>query len=255
MALPLAIQTTVERQGQVVRRAGLAAAISSPARLSRHTGIEEAAALAERLERLLKNRLAELSDRPVGSAVELIGDIGGLFPGESELVANSGPNRLKEFSAGRCCARRALAALGLQPVSIPMGPLHEPVWPLGCSGSITHDGRFAAALACRSGAGHRSISLDLVDFTDPDAFAEIADTIRHSAEPRRSDPRGIARLFSAKEAAIKIVSPAVGDFVDFQQIRATQTDFGLRLVAEDIVVDVRSYELGSLIVSLGSVLR
>jgi 4'-phosphopantetheinyl transferase EntD len=256
MALPLAIHT--ERQGQIVRRVTLArpaAAISPPPRLSRNPGVGEAAAQAERLERLLKTRLAELSDRSVGSAVELIGDIGGLFPGEDELVANAGPSRLKEFRAGRCCARRALAALGLQPVSIPMGPVHEPIWPLGCFGSISHDGRFAAALAYRSGAAHGSISLDLVDFADPHAFAGIADTILHPAEPRRSDPRGIARLFSAKEAAIKLVSPAVGDFVDFRQVRATETDFGFRLVGEGMAVDVRTYELDGLIVSLGSSLR
>jgi hypothetical protein len=254
MALPLASQDrSLERQAGARHTAPVRSAETRSPAVRIAFAADDADALAVRLERLLKRRLADLSDRRVGSAVELIGANGGLFPGEAELVVNAGAKRVDEFSAGRCCARRALAALGRQPVALPMGRWHEPVWPLGFAGSITHDGRFAAALAYPSAGGRARISLDLVDFTEPAAFAEIADAIRHPAEPAPSDARSIARLFSAKEAAIKIVSPAIADFIDFQDIRAAETGFGFRVEAEraGIAADVHMFELGDLIVSIG----
>jgi 4'-phosphopantetheinyl transferase EntD len=214
----------------------------------------QAKSLAVRLEQLLKQVLPELSDRPVASAVELIRDTGGLFPGEAALVARAVDKRKNEFSAGRRCARRALAALGCRPVPLLMGRLREPIWPVGFGGSITHDGRFAAALAYRSAAGGVSFSIDVIDLSDREAFAEIADTVRHRAEPRLCDGHAVARVFSAKEAAIKIISPALGDLIDFQHLEATETGRGFRVVAEDVrfAIDVRTFEVGDVIVSLGS---
>jgi 4'-phosphopantetheinyl transferase EntD len=258
MALSLEIQSPglVERRGNV--HGGVTAPRPhTPVRLVRdnspntvHT--EEAMSLAERLERTLKRALRELSERPATSAVELIGGIGGLFPGEAALLSGAGTARKDEFSAGRCCARRALAALGRQPVPLLMGPLGEPIWPLGFSGSISHDGRFAVALAYPSPTGRVRLSVDLIDPTDPDAFVGIADTICHPTEDRPSGWRAVARLFSAKEAAIKIISPAIGGLVDFRQLYAIQTDRGFSVMSKDVpfAIAVRTFDVGDLILSL-----
>jgi 4'-phosphopantetheinyl transferase EntD len=211
--------------------------------------------LIERLDRALKRALLELPERPVASALECIGTDGGLFPNEAALISGALDRRRKEFSAGRRCARRALASLGCRPEPLLTGSLREPIWPSGFSGSISHDGRFAAALAYSSVVGRVWLSIDLIDRPDPEVFIEIVDTIFHPAEPCRCsfDARAIARLFSAKEAAIKIISPYVGSLVDFRQLNATETELGFHVVAEDarIEISVRSFEVDDVIVSLG----
>ncbi|WP_394816075.1 4'-phosphopantetheinyl transferase family protein, partial [Clavibacter michiganensis] len=63
---------------------------------------------------------------------------GGLAGDESDAVATALPGRRAEFVTGRVLARRALAALGRRPGSIPVARDGAPVWPAGIVGSITH---------------------------------------------------------------------------------------------------------------------
>jgi len=73
-----------------------------------------------------------------------------LFPDERPAVEKAVPKRRAEFSAGRACARAALAALDASPGPVPRdnGDHGAPVWPKGFVGSITHcDGYRAAAVA------------------------------------------------------------------------------------------------------------
>jgi 4'-phosphopantetheinyl transferase EntD len=62
----------------------------------------------------------------------------GLFPEEITLVARATEKRRREFTAGRECARAALAGLGLAAVPILRGYRGAPQWPDGVVGSITH---------------------------------------------------------------------------------------------------------------------
>jgi 4'-phosphopantetheinyl transferase EntD len=208
----------------------------------------------ERLDETLTRTLLELTQRPVASAVALVGASGSLLPEEEAIVAGAVEKRRNEFSAGRSCARRALASFECRPGPLLMGRLREPIWPPGFSGSITHDGRFAAALAYRSPAGAVWLSIDLLDGAESEALIEISDAIRHPAEhfPHSGGPPAIARLFSAKEAAIKIISPAIGEFVDFSHIKAVERHRGFFIVADDarIEVVVRTFEVDEIIVSL-----
>ena len=61
-----------------------------------------------------------------------------LFPAEEAVVRTAGPRRRAEFTAGRACARAALAALGLPAAPVLAGRAGEPRWPAGVTGSITH---------------------------------------------------------------------------------------------------------------------
>jgi len=72
-----------------------------------------------------------------------------LYPEEAAAVARAVQRRRAEFTAGRACARAALAALGCPPGPIPRDTERgAPVWPAGVVGSITHcDGYRAAAVA------------------------------------------------------------------------------------------------------------
>jgi 4'-phosphopantetheinyl transferase EntD len=136
-----------------------------------------------------------------------------------------------------------------------MGRLHEPIWPEGFAGSISHDGRFAAALAYSSTSGRVWLSIDLIDQPDQEIYRGVADTILHPADALGStnDPLAMARLFSAKEAAIKIVSPYVGDFVDFRSVRAMRTNKGFHVTAPEVGLDIgiRAFEIDNIIVSVG----
>src|ERR1700733_6978483 len=72
----------------------------------------------------------------------------GLLPEEDVYVAGAARKRVREFTAGRNCARQALTGLGLKPCGIP-GAGRAPVFPLGISGSITHTDNYCAAAAVR----------------------------------------------------------------------------------------------------------
>jgi 4'-phosphopantetheinyl transferase EntD len=152
---------------------------------------------------------------------------------ERALMTRAVPARRREFAAGRRCAHAALAAVGALPGAIGRGPLGEPLWPAGFSGSITHGSRFAAAVAGPVLDG-MSYGVDLVDEVDPVAFAEAAPAILTEREARSLGTRPhaltVARVFSAKEAVIKLLSPRLGRVVGFPELET-------RPLGDDLVVD------------------
>ncbi|GAB3946415.1 hypothetical protein GCM10027614_39920 [Micromonospora vulcania] len=63
-------------------------------------------------------------------------------------------SRRRDFTAGRVCARRAMADLGLPASAVPAAADRAPVWPAGVVGAITHTTGYCAApprAATRSG--------------------------------------------------------------------------------------------------------
>jgi 4'-phosphopantetheinyl transferase EntD len=114
-------------------------------------------------------------------------------PGE-ELATNGrlhvhgmSTGRLKEFTAGRAVARRALALLR-EPANrgILIGTGGEPLWPGAISGSISHTATHAIALVARS-TRHTSVGVDLDDRRLIGAAAWIVD---HKQFVRVSRSRG-----------------------------------------------------------------
>lgn len=210
--------------------------------------------MIDELEAAIARLLLQFPGGPFGIAVETQGpSMHGLFPSEAEIVAMAVDRRRREFAAGRRCARRALAALDAPRTPILAGRFRQPLWPLGYSGSIAHDGRFAAAVAMHSPDSVFRIGIDLIDRRELDEFRGVLDSIRNPAEPWTDDPRAAARLFAAKEVAIKIVSPAVQDLIDFQ-------DFIVRSCGERVSavssrwphpIDIRFEEIDGVIVAVG----
>jgi len=85
---------------------------------------------------------------------------GPLYPEEEVSIRNAVRKRRREFAAGRNCARRALAFLGVQDCALPMGNDREVLWPEGIVGSISHcDDLCAVAVARRDFAA--GIGLDV----------------------------------------------------------------------------------------------
>ena len=154
---------------------------------------------------------------PVGPDYVLMGS-------ETAAMARAAKPRQLEFAAGRWCARQALVLAGGPPDAIAVGRLREPLWPPNFSGSVTHDNRLAAAAAYRLAPGELpSVGIDLIDTTDVGSFSSIASRVL-SADDRAAlgaqEPDGleVAKIFAAKEAAVKILSLRAGRFIEFSEI-------------------------------------
>lgn len=76
------------------------------------------------------------------------GAVDDLLRSERECVVRCVDRRIKEFAAGRACARACLAEFGLESTALPAGPDRMPIWPAGVAGSITHTGDYCLAVAC-----------------------------------------------------------------------------------------------------------
>ena len=148
-----------------------------------------------------------------------------LFPEELIHAAGMSPRRRREFSAGRSCARRALARLGWPDTSIPMGTRREPVWPPGVHGSIAHCAGFCAVVVAR-GEDALAIGIDAepVGSVKGALVAEIAsaeETGPTGSEDLPADKGTI--LFVTKEAAFKALFLLMHQELEFLDLRVDPT--------------------------------
>lgn len=150
------------------------------------------------------------------------------------MVAGAVAGRRKEFAAGRQCARAALRRVGCHATVIGRGRLGEPLWPAGFGGSITHGRVFAAAIAYRVPEHDLAWGVDLVDEPDRSVFQRVGRMILSAGEAGRLGIAGsersedaIATVFSAKEAASKILSPRLRRQVQLRDLEVTGSDCGL----------------------------
>jgi 4'-phosphopantetheinyl transferase EntD len=169
-----------------------------------------------------------------------------LFPIEQAAISNAVEKRRREFTTGRDCARRALAALNIAPAPILPGDRGAPQWPPGIVGSITHcDGYRAAAVAPASQL--RTIGLD----AEPDEALPrgVLKTISLPQEQARlRDLAAVAPgthwdrlLFSAKETTYKAWFPLAGTWLGFEEaditINPVDGTFRTRLLVAGPLID------------------
>lgn len=141
-----------------------------------------------------------------------------LFPEEAALLRGATEGRRREFATARHCARAALARLGIAAAPILRGAKHEPLWPEGVVGSITH---------CR---GYRAAAVALAkDIVTVGIDAEPAESLPHGVERRvlrdeerqwlAGAPLGVPWdrvIFSAKEAIYKAWFPVTRRWLGFE---------------------------------------
>jgi 4'-phosphopantetheinyl transferase EntD len=133
--------------------------------------------------------------------------------GASEQLATAGmqDSRRLEFLSGRLYARKALAALGREPIDIPIAIDRGPQWPEGVVGSITHtlgsSGGWASA-AVSYVATVSSLGIDMECSENLDARA--LDVVLTSTEraflmnvPPALRFREASLFWCAKEATLK----------------------------------------------------
>jgi 4'-phosphopantetheinyl transferase EntD len=142
---------------------------------------------------------------------------GVLLPEEAFALGQVSDKRRREFTAGRICARRALADLGHPPAPILPGPDRAPLWPHGVLGSITHcDGYCAAAVASKGTFAAIGIDAEPDAALPQDLFEHI--TLAKERTWLCEQPAALnwARvLFSAKESVFKAWFAMTGQWLDF----------------------------------------
>ena len=172
---------------------------------------------------------------PAAVAAESFGALpepgSGLFPAERQAVRTAGPERQAEFTAGRRCARTALAGLGVPAAPILPGPAGEPGWPPGVTGSITHCPGYRACAVART-EDLAAIGIDAEP--DEELPPELTDAVatawertwiqRQAAAGARGPVVHWARLvFSAKEAAAKAWYPLAARWPDLAELTVAAT--------------------------------
>ncbi len=164
-----------------------------------------------------------------------------LLPAEEVIAHRFVNKRLMEFAAGRHCARLALGEIGIEGIAIGRGARGEPLWPDGALGSISHDEDLAVAVVA-SANQIAAVGIDLVRLDhalDPASADLIAGKAEFDAIEAMLVSEGgcksvdpILLAFSAKEAMIKLISPAIDFYLDFREIKINCTDRKLRLSYE-----------------------
>jgi 4'-phosphopantetheinyl transferase EntD len=158
------------------------------------------------------------------------GEASRLKPEEARSVERAVPKRVQEFAAGRQCARRALAELGLVDVPIPVAHDRQPMWPSGVVGSITHTAGLCAAVVAESTRlAAVGVDTELAGAVKPELWQSICvadESAWISALPPGERAAAVTLLFSAKEAFYKCQYPLVGERLDFSDLSVTVRAWG-----------------------------
>jgi enterobactin synthetase component D len=142
-------------------------------------------------------------------------------------LTDAGRKRKTDHLAGRIAAVHALSALNNRTIPA-IGASGEPIWPANISGSITHSGTQAMAIAARN--QHALIGIDCEAILAESEAHEIKDGVIDTEEQtvlsRSGYPFALALTlaFSAKESLFKALFPRVQEYMGFDCARVTQLD-------------------------------
>ena len=150
-----------------------------------------------------------------------------LYPEEAKQLEGCVEKRQREIAAGRLCARRALARLGVADFPVLAGPDRAPIWPKTIVGSITHtdgcaDGYCGVAVGeYRKFAGIGIDAEPRLPLPD-ELWSCILDEGERQEALQNAEPGIYARLvFSAKETTYKAIYPMVKRILEFSDVHIT----------------------------------
>jgi 4'-phosphopantetheinyl transferase EntD len=158
------------------------------------------------------------------------GDPALLLPEEAAHLGRSVPARVKEFAAGRLCARRALAEFGVVDFAIRVGGDRQPQWPDSMTGSITHTSHFCAAVVAeRRCAASLGLDSEVVGDVKPEIWSRICgpqenDWVR--SLPHAEQAAAVTLIFAVKEAFYKCQYPVVRERLIFADARIDVVRWG-----------------------------
>jgi 4'-phosphopantetheinyl transferase EntD len=180
------------------------------------------------------------------------GDPSLLYPEEAACVQRAVVKRVREFAAGRACARRALAEIGIDDCPILVAHDRQPIWPDSVIGSITHTTGLCAAVVARKGSEiGLGLDCEVVSKVTEDLWPTICrpeETVWIESLPPSQRAAAAALLFSAKEAFYKCQYPVTGQWLDFHDIRVEPAGWDAQ-GAEFAVYPMRTLEVDRLAVA------
>lgn len=164
-----------------------------------------------------------------------------LYPHPEERGSRAGSaSRVREFAAGRACARQALACLGASNAAVPAGASREPAWPAGFVGSISHTRDYCAAAVAPD---HRFVALGIdveMCMRIDEALLRLVCTERERRWCMKENGMGGCLLFSAKESAFKALYPLLQFDPGFQSLECqVDPEKGTLSVAADAMQNSR----------------
>ena len=154
-----------------------------------------------------------------------------------ERVSGAVPKRQAEYLAGRHCAAKALALLGIDNTEVKSGENRIPQWPQGAVGSITHAvdthagsaGPVGRAVAVAALAGdYLGVGVDCEMLVANDVAERIYESIAVPEDTELlacsncSKEWFLTLLFSAKESLFKALYPTVGHYFGFHKARLVE---------------------------------
>jgi 4'-phosphopantetheinyl transferase EntD len=151
-----------------------------------------------------------------------------LLPEERSALDNATPKRLREYTAGRLCARAALRALGVDGAPICRADDRMPMWPRDVTGSISHtEGYCAAALTRQHRISALGLDIEHANALESPLWPQVCtweELEILSAAPSRTQE--VATLmFSAKEAFYKCQYMQTRLFLDFADVQILSEDW------------------------------
>jgi 4'-phosphopantetheinyl transferase EntD len=142
---------------------------------------------------------------------------------ERRCVERAAPKRVQEFAAGRLCAHRALAELGIHHFALLSAPDRLPLWPAAAIGSISHtQGYCAAVVGLRAQFAGLGLDTESSSAVGTELWSQICtewelEQLQGLPTPWRV--RAASLIFSAKEAFYKCQYPITAEWLEFADIR------------------------------------
>ena len=148
-----------------------------------------------------------------------------VYPEELALVEGAVERRLQEFTAGRCCARKALDRFGFGKFTLLSRRDRAPIWPAGLVGSIAHTDEYsAAAVGLEEEIFSIGLDLERLGRIGEDLYSSLfvereLDWLSHREEGEKGNFATL--MFSAKECFFKFQYPITGRFLGFDEVRVS----------------------------------
>ncbi len=177
--------------------------------------IQQKFAFPEFARHLFSDTVAMASTDPRAPMPRLLGD-------EVLAVEQVSTARAREFGAGRDAARAAMVQLGHVPRPVLQGPNRAPIWPVGLTGSITHNETTCLAVVTDAPEiAALGIDLEAASALDPSLWPEVCTMpeMNWLAKLGPSQRGNFAKLiFCAKEAVYKAQYQISRTLMDFQAV-------------------------------------
>jgi phosphopantetheine--protein transferase-like protein len=146
-----------------------------------------------------------------------------LYPEERASIQSAVAKRQQEFGAGRSCARKAMAKLGIKETPLLKKTDGSPEWPAGIVGAISHSTTWCgAAVARRKYICGIGLDIETIDRVSIRIARKILTPLEMEwVNASEEAQKRLALLFSAKETIFKCVAPIYGKRLGFHDTEIT----------------------------------